>query len=382
MSRRRSRKAGSDSDTDGSDDFDLEIEEAEGPQPPRRGRGRPPGSRKRGPGALEARAARQQQQVPLDENGKPYEIEDDELKLEVDEAGEKKVNSNGELQDGRQYRVRSFTIKNRGDRLYMLSTEPARCMGFRDSYLLFQKHRKLWKVLLTDEEKYDLIERDIIPHSYKGRVIGVVTARSVFREFGAKIVVGGKRVIDDYYEADAIAQGYVSGQIADPDDRLPPQGQPYNQNQYVAWHGASSVYHQSTSHAPTNALDLYGTSSLRRKTSVAVTDENWMFEHASAASSYNSALAKQRRKLLNPGGVYEPHVGLAFFPQSTQPTCVQWRRLDTQSNGSVTFSTVLHSENRVMPTGLSKLDPAIYECLDDDTKAQIQRQVQLETATL
>jgi len=32
--------------------------------------------------------------------------------------------------------------------LYMLSTEPARCIGFRDSYLFFQKHKLLYKIII------------------------------------------------------------------------------------------------------------------------------------------------------------------------------------------------------------------------------------------
>ena len=41
----------------------------------------------------------------------------------------------------------------------------------------------LHKVIVEEDEKRDLIDREVIPHSYKGRAIGVVTARSVFREF-------------------------------------------------------------------------------------------------------------------------------------------------------------------------------------------------------
>ena len=100
--------------------------------------------------------------------------------LPEDIEGEEKVDKNGHLKGGRDYRVRVFTVMNRGKRLYMLSTEPARCCGFRDSYLFFTKHLQLHKVIVDEDEKRDLIDRDIIPHSYKGRSIGVVTARSVF----------------------------------------------------------------------------------------------------------------------------------------------------------------------------------------------------------
>jgi chromatin structure-remodeling complex protein RSC7 len=120
-----------------------------------------------------------------------------------------------------------------------------------------------------------LIDRELIPHSYKGRAIGIVTARSVFREFGAQIIVGGKRVYDDYEVAKARADNVVAGELADPNDVFK-AGEPYNKNQYVAWHGASSVYHSG---APTVPLQA-GKVAEAKKRRVMVNDTNWMLEHA------------------------------------------------------------------------------------------------------
>lgn len=218
-------------------------------------------------------------QVAVDKEGTMMDVVNDEVVLPDNEDGEKKVDKMGRLLGGREYRVRTFTILNRGERLYMLSTEPARCIGFRDSYLFFQKHKMLYKIIIDDEAKRDLIERDIIPHSYKGRAIGVVTARSVFREFGAKIVIGGRKVIDDYDEKAALERGDVEGELAVPEDRLPPRGEPYNRNQYVAWHGASAVYHTG---APSIPLPV-GKVIDGKKRKVNVTGDNWMIEHAREA---------------------------------------------------------------------------------------------------
>lgn len=204
-------------------------------------------------------------------------IKDDEVELPEDPEGETKVDKMGRLQGGREYRCRTFTVQGRGERLYMLSTEPARCVGFRDSYLFFTKHKRLYKIIVDDEEKRDMIERDIIPHSYKGRAIGIVTARSVFREFGALIVVGGRRIIDDYEVAKARAEGVTEGEIADPNDQYDPE-KPYNKNQYVAWHGASAVYHSQGPSVP-----LQDTKGPAKKRKVAVNDVNWQLEHAREA---------------------------------------------------------------------------------------------------
>ena len=206
-------------------------------------------------------------------------VENDEVILPKDPEGETKVDKMGRLQGDREYRVRVFTIDGKGERLYMLSTEPARCIGFRDSYLFFQKHPNLHKIILTEEAKRDLIDRTIIPHSYKGRAIGVVTARSVFREFGAKIIIGGKKVTDDYQAMAARANGDVEGEFAVPEDQLPAGGMEYDRNRYVAWHGASSVYHSGAPSVPMQP----GKGAEGKKRKVVVTGDNWMVEHALAA---------------------------------------------------------------------------------------------------
>jgi chromatin structure-remodeling complex protein RSC7 len=224
--------------------------------------------------------------VPIDKEGNMMDVINDEIALPEDPQGETKVNKDGHLQGGRDYRVRVFTILGRGDRLYMLSTEPARCTGFRDSYLFFTKHLQLYKIIIGEEEKKDLISRDIIPHSYKGRAIGVVTARSVFREFGARIVIGGRKIVDDYHVQAAKERGDIEGELADPNDHLPAPGEAYNKNQYVAWHGASQVYHNN---APSVPLQPGKPAPGKRKTNI--TTGNWQFEHAREARYYLSFVA-------------------------------------------------------------------------------------------
>jgi chromatin structure-remodeling complex protein RSC7 len=316
------------------------------------------------------------QSMVLDDSGNPLNVDNDEYVLEIDEEGEKKLKPNGELLGGRHYRVRTFTVVGKGDRLYMLSTEPARCMGFRDSYLLFQKHRKLYKVIADDMVKYDLIERGLMPHSYKGRSIALVTARSVYREFGAKIIIGGKSIIDDYYETEARNAGLISGEIADPDDKLPAPGEPYNKNQYVAWHGASySVYHPIAA-MPTTTREIYRETSFitHKRRKVAVTDENWMFEHAAAVSHYNSAIVRRRYKTMTPGGVYEPHVGICFYPQHTQPTKVSWSTEGEHPISKVIIETRMIMPNAFKRTGLKDVDPSVFEDVDPEIKMAILEQ--------
>ncbi|KAL2019261.1 hypothetical protein VTK56DRAFT_9805 [Thermocarpiscus australiensis] len=319
-----------------------EEESAKSPTPPpepvirRRRLGRPPKNRppdwdtlpieppnpdatprRRGRGGWRGRGGRRGQhyqptQQSIDKDGTVLDIVDDEVALPEDPEGEQKVDKLGNLKGGREYRCRTFTVAGRGDRLYMLSTEPARCVGFRDSYLFFTKHKKLYKIIVNDEEKRDMIERDIIPHSYKGRSIGIVTARSVFREFGALIIVGGRRIIDDYEVAKARAEGVVEGELADPTDVYDPD-KPYNKNQYVAWHGASAVYHSGGPSVPQQNVKVD-----TKKRRVAVNDVNWQLEHAREASQFNSMLSAVRRANLN--GVYDIHTNQIHYPRIMQPT--------------------------------------------------------------
>ncbi|KAM4059542.1 chromatin remodelling complex rsc7/Swp82 subunit [Hirsutella rhossiliensis] len=138
---------------------------------------------------------------------------DEYLPREMDEFGEKKVMQNGQLLGNRTYRCRTFLVPNRGDKLFMLATECARVLGYRDSYLLFNKNRSLYKIIASQAEKDDLVQQEILPFSYRSRQIAIVTARSMFRQFGSRVIENGRRVRDDYWETKARKQGFTE---ADP----------------------------------------------------------------------------------------------------------------------------------------------------------------------
>lgn len=142
------------------------------------------------------------------------EARDEYIPRELDEAGDRKVTLNGSLLDGRQYRCRTFYVPNRGDKLFMLATECARVLGYRDSYLLFNKNRSLHKIIANQTEKDDLISQEILPYSYRSRQIAIVTARSMFRQFGSRLIVNGRRVRDDYWEGKARKQGFTEEDAA------------------------------------------------------------------------------------------------------------------------------------------------------------------------
>ncbi|KAK5114831.1 hypothetical protein LTR62_001988 [Meristemomyces frigidus] len=134
---------------------------------------------------------------------------DEYMPRESDASGETKVSKDGYPLDGRKYRCRTFQVPNRGEKLFMLATECARVLGYRDSYLLFNKNRSLFKIIANQPEKDNLIHQEILPYSYRSRQIAIVTARSMFRQFGSRLIEGGRRVRDDYWEAKARKQGFT-----------------------------------------------------------------------------------------------------------------------------------------------------------------------------
>lgn len=139
---------------------------------------------------------------------------DEYVPREVDEAGDTKVDVLGYPQGGREYKIRTFTLPGRGEKLFMLATECARQLQYRDSYLLFNKNRSLFKIIANAKEKEELVNREILPYSYRSRQIAIVTARSMFRQFGSRVVKDGRRVRDDYWEAKAIKQGFTEDDAA------------------------------------------------------------------------------------------------------------------------------------------------------------------------
>ncbi|KAH3681730.1 hypothetical protein WICPIJ_007332 [Wickerhamomyces pijperi] len=356
-----------------------------GPQQPKKARrGRPPLHRNREVEAV-------QEDLP------EYEVVDDECVVPLDDEGETKVNKDGELLGGRQYKVRTFKMENRGSKLYMLSTEPARCVGFRDSYLLFQKHRRLHKIILTVEEKLDIIEKGIIPHSYKGRTIGLVAARSIFMEFGAKVVVGGKYITDDYYVKEQRESGVKEGELADPSDATNGSKDAFNTNQYVSWQGASSLYTHGNSAgaaqvsgAPVPDVMLLDSTSVESKSiralrglESAINEENWMYVHAQVTRDTDSYFLGDRNN--NNRGVKDSYTGITFVNQNTQPTKVKYLKEQTApaiDGGALSYKTVIHSNNLYKSTGLKDVHASIFEdCVSEDVKEAILRQQSLEKSS-
>lgn len=99
---------------------------------------------------------------------------DEYLPSKVDPSDENKITPYGELRNGREYRCRTFRVPGRGEKLFMLGTECARVLGYRDSYQLFNRKRSLYKIIASQHEKDYLIQRGILPYSSQ---IAIITAK-------------------------------------------------------------------------------------------------------------------------------------------------------------------------------------------------------------
>lgn len=153
-----------------------------------------------------------------------------------------------------------------------------------------------------------MIENGMLMANFKNKLIAVVTARSMFKIFGHKIIKRGKPRVDDYYESRATEDTPA----VDSDD----DGEGTSED-------ASATNDQAQSD-DTPAL----TSSGRRKHTLAqadeparqVTDLNWLHESAMAVRGLNSQLRELRKE--NPKFL-DPHTNIEQVPILTQPSLVE-----------------------------------------------------------
>ncbi|KAI7821260.1 chromatin-remodelling complex, RSC SWI/SNF subunit Rsc7/Swp82, partial [Kickxella alabastrina] len=125
----------------------------------------------------------------------------DDSEDEADSEGERKIDTLGQLLGGREFICPVVTSPFRSNprRQYILTMDCCRFTGARDSYMLFKQHPRMRRVETTQRERDMLADRRLIPKVTRFRPIAMITARTAFREFGARIVKNGRYVTDDYW---------------------------------------------------------------------------------------------------------------------------------------------------------------------------------------
>lgn len=201
---------------------------------------------------------------------------------------------------GREYRVPTFTLPTRDNTLFMFSKDPAALLGFRDSFVFLKKNVKLIKVHIDNVEKGYLVDANLLRSTFRTREISVVTARSVFKEFGHRIIKKGRKGRDDYYFTEEVDEGED-----DPSDEEPVSKESNEKAQPAASflpQIANNVGRNNLSHKPTiqdtNATDL-----------------NWMHNAAVSARQFNISLFSYRRA--NPSN-YDLLTNVYQIPENKQ----------------------------------------------------------------
>lgn len=124
------------------------------------------------------------------------------LEAKLDRAGEQKIDLFGELKGKRAYRCQSFELLDRGPIRFMLALESLVILGYEDTNSLFEKNKSLLGVTATYRDKEYMVDLDIIPDAFISAEVILVTARSMFRQFGSRLIVNGQVGRDDYWVCD------------------------------------------------------------------------------------------------------------------------------------------------------------------------------------
>lgn len=300
-------------------------------------------------------------------NNNNLAVENDEYKTPDDINGDKKITEMGVLKGGRQFRVKTFKIPNHGNRMYAVSTDVARLVGYRDSYFLFQKHTNLYRLTIDEESKMALINHDLLPGTFKTRAAYLITARSAFKEFGARIIVDGKQIIDDYYEDKARGEGAIEGALINPILSSDGYTNTVTDNQISLFERQKNI-----------ALLLASNQILETETS-------WVYDHALKCRQFDSMLFYDRNELLKKKVQRDIYTNLNFVPDITQPTCSRFSRLDDDQldandtqRKKLIFDTVIGGASTIS-TGLSTVPLDVFDgTVSDDVKEAILRQQKLE----
>ncbi|EPQ51921.1 hypothetical protein GLOTRDRAFT_112345 [Gloeophyllum trabeum ATCC 11539] len=274
----------------------------------------------------------------------------------------------------------------------MLAIDAARTSGFKDSLYYFRRNPLTFKLNATQPEKDYLIEQGKLGSHLRTRSVTLITARSAYKLHGAKMIIDGRWVVDDYYEdkvleeitAKGLKPGDLVGDLQEPHaeskdmlavaDRVTKSDRPGGGPSMYRPGGPTTIFGGSGwgpfSEGPLNAVKK---SMLSRD---GVTEENFMFVAAQRTMEASRDWAKLRRNVLMPCGgilgeiggggdeeqgtaggerprkkrkrieddlplgVYEPHSGVVLYRTDTQPTRSRWEAMpETEQKKSVLGGT-------------------------------------------
>lgn len=196
---------------------------------------------------------------------------------------------------GRQYKVPTFSLPNRGNMLFMFSKDPAALLGFRDSFVFLKKNPKLIKVHITDAEKGYLVQHNMLRSTFRTREVSVVTARSVYKQFGHRVLKKGRRGRDDYFYTGEVDEGDEGDYHSEDEGK----------------HAADKQWSPVVVSGRNNL-----TSRTNKILAPAINDTNWMHHVALSIRNFNTQICEYRNE--NPS-YYDVLTNVHQIPSAKQP---------------------------------------------------------------
>lgn len=200
-------------------------------------------------------------------------------------------------------------MPSRGDELLMLGKDVVALLNMRDSFVLVNKNPLVVKVDATQEDKNYLIEHGYLRSTFRTRDITIVSARSIFKTFGHRVIKKGRRGRDDYF-----ATG------------VPEEDSEAEDEKEEAEEKKRARLYTKTSEMPQDTAFGAGASSLSfRRSNLTnrfvpnrgpANDLNWIFHAALSVRDFNAQLREYRSK--NPS-FYDVHTHIYQTPASMQP---------------------------------------------------------------
>jgi hypothetical protein len=223
---------------------------------------------------------------------------------EIDDKGETKVDEDGELLDGREYKIPTFVLPRHPSRLYMLTVDVAKTLGFKDTHVFLNKNPSFPKLVATEEDREAMEDQDLVPSQLKNKTISILPARSVFKGFGFKIVKKGKAVRDDYFvgdreEAPDLIETRMAVDTSNYGDFVRDYVEIYKDFPYRP--------NDTKRHNAAYLVPFDGPDGLKQ--------DDWMYRCVLSAAEFNRTMAVGRPKRF-----WDPHTNIEHVPKSSQPT--------------------------------------------------------------